>query len=676
MKGKRSFFQTIRGFMRIELLAIVIMTVVLGLINPYYSAVGVTLLVLVIIINRDNYLTKKINYSQFLEEVAVTMDETITGSVINNPFPLCMLSSKGVILWCNDKFKNLFKDLKDTEAVTNTNIYEITGVKLHELSNEELRDRVITIAALKKSFRVQISHSAPAVSYGDGIESEELHMLHWIDLTASETLKKTYREERLCISYIQLDNMDDIISQASDEKKASLRGEIETVLRQWATRCQGALIRSSKDVFIMLCDARNADINETNKFPILDEVRAIPTGVDIPVSLTIGMGRGGKTIDQTEEFAAAALDLALGRGGDQAVVKKSSIVEYYGGKLMTVEKRNKGKSRIVALALKRLIEQSPRVFVMGHKMADMDSFGASLGVARMAKARGKEVFIVIDNYTAVDMLYKLAVEEGEYKFIKSQQAKNSIKREDLLIVVDNHKPSMSECGELTTMVDRIVIIDHHRRGEDIIKNPTLVHIEPYASSTCELVAEMLQYASTEKKALTNIEAEGLLAGIAVDTKNFSIKTGVRTFDAAAWLRRQGADTIIVRQFFQTDMEIFREKAGIITRAKQIGGDMAISYVEDPKKNLSVLIAMAADELLNIRGLKASFVIGKSEEGTLRVSARSLGDVNVQRIMEKIGGGGNLTTAGAQLDMDMDEALQLLEKTILETVDSKDTGGKK
>jgi len=274
------------------------------------------------------------------------------------------------------------------------------------------------------------------------------------------------------------------------------------------------------------------------------------------------------------------------------------------------------------------------------------------------------------------MLYKLAVEEGEYKFIEGEQAKAIIKREDLLVVVDNHKKSMSECGDLIEMVDRIVIIDHHRRGEDIIKNPTLVHIEPYASSTCELVSEMLQYVSTEKKGLTNIEAEGLLAGIAVDTKNFSIKTGVRTFDAAAWLRRQGADTIIVRQFFQTDMEIFREKAAIISRAKQVGGDMAISYAEGPKKNLSVLIAMAADELLNIRGMKASFVVGQDENGKLRVSARSLGDVNVMRVMEKIGGGGNLTTAGAQLDMKMDEALELLEKTVLEFVESKDTGGKK
>ncbi len=611
----------------------------------------------------------KIRYSDLFEKIATEMDETISATVLDNPYPLSLLSSTGVVLWCNDKFKNLFED---SESIIGSNIYDITGVKIHELSNEELKDRIITMAALKKVFKVQHSRAEHYVSGNP----EVMFMVYWRDITVSETLKKTYRDERLCISYVQVDNMEDIISQASDEKKASLRGEVETILRQWATRCQGAIIRLSKDMFVMLCDARNADINEANKFPILDEVRSIATGGDIPVSLTIGIGRAGKTIDQTEEFASAALDLALGRGGDQAVVKKGSIVDYYGGKLPTVEKRNKGKSRIVALALRRLIDQSPRVFIMGHKLADMDSFGASLGIARMAMARGKEVNIVIDSWAAVDMLYKLAVEAGEYKFVKSDAAKTDIKKEDLLVVVDNHKASMSECPDLVSMVDRIVIIDHHRRGEDIIKNPTLIHIEPYASSTCELVTEMLQYVSTEKKGLTNIEAEGLLAGIAVDTKNFSIKTGVRTFDAAAWLRRQGADTIIVRQFFQTDINMFTEKAAIISRAKIISGDIALSYSEKPNKNLSALIAMAADELLNIRGIKASFVVGKTESDKLRVSARSLGDMNVQLIMEKIGGGGNFTTAGAQLDMEMSEALQLIENIVEEFAQSSDIGGKK
>lgn len=244
-------------------------------------------------------------------------------------------------------------------------------------------------------------------------------------------------------------------------------------------------------------------------------------------------------------------------------------------------------------------------------------------------------------------------------------------RDDLLIVVDVHKPSLAECGEIIDMTDKVIVIDHHRRGEEVIQNPMLIHIEPYASSTSELVTEMIQYISQDKKDITKVEAEGLLAGIAVDTKNFSIKTGVRTFEAATWLRRQGADTTIVRQLFQTDMQIFKAKAAIITKAKKLPGNMAISYAEGPKKNVSVLISMAADELLNIKGMRATFVVGESLEGNIRVSARSLGDVNVQRIMETIGGGGNLTTAGGQFDMmSVEDVLELVEKVAVEVANEQ------
>ena len=391
--------------------------------------------------------------------------------------------------------------------------------------------------------------------------------------------------------------------------------------------------------------------------------------------MSVGIGTNGKTISQTEEYAEAAMDLSQGRGGDQVVVRRGTEVNYYGGRLQTVEKRNKGKSRIVALALRQLIDQSSRVFVMGHKLPDMDSLGSALGVARFAKNRGKEVNIVIDTWDAVDMMYEKALSEDQYNFIRSDYAKLIIKNDDLLIVVDNHKPSISECGELTERVDRIVIIDHHRRGEEMIANPTLTHIEPYASSTSELVAEMLQYASTEKKDITRFEAEAMLAGIAVDTKNYTIKTGVRTFEAATWLRRMGADPTAVRQFFQTDIDIFRNKAQIIAQAKRLPGNIALSYSKGPKKNISVLISMAADELLNVRGVKASFVIGESDQGGLRISARSLGDINVQMIMEKIGGGGNLTTAGAQLNMELNDALSMMERVVMESTKIKSVKSK-
>lgn len=647
--------------------AMILFTVIIAVIRPIAVIPAVVIMLLAIFISSRLPSRRSLALNDYFEDMANEMDENIAAAVIYSPYPLCTMDVDGHIIWTNNAFKETFMHGERNDTM---DIYDLTGVKLHDLTNEVLKDKTITVASINRSFKVQMTSGKQwSAECGDGMQSA-VRMVHWIETTKSEELRKMYLEAWPCIALISIDNLDDIIANAQDDKKATIAGDIEKLVRQWAVRCQGAVIKRSQNSFVMFMDERNLQNSEANKFPVLDDVRALDTGTDIPASLSVGIGANGKTIAQTEEYAEAAMDLSQGRGGDQVVVRRGTEVNYYGGRLQTVEKRNKGKSRIVALALRQLIDQSPRVFVMGHKLPDMDSLGSALGVARFAKNRGKEVNIVIDTWDAVDMMYERAVEEGEYNFIRSDYAKLIIKNDDLLIVVDNHKPSISECGELTERVDRIVIIDHHRRGEEMIANPTLIHIEPYASSTSELVAEMLQYANTEKKDITHFEAEAMLAGIAVDTKNYTIKTGVRTFEAATWLRRMGADPTIVRQFFQTDIDIFRDRAQIIAQAKRLPGDIAISYSRGPKKNISVLISMAADELLNIRGMRASFVIGESDQGGLRVSARSLGDINVQMIMENIGGGGNLTTAGAQLDMNLDDALKLLEKVVLEQTEEK------
>lgn len=820
MDIKRSQF--LATFLRLwpALVAVIILTVLLALLRLEYAVLGVALLIVLIAIEAARTTERGSVYTDLFEDVISEMDDAISEAVVSNPFPLCMIDRKGWIVWMDAAFESMFEPEKNPMGI---NIQDLTGLKIQEMTNEDLKNRIVTISAIQRSFSVQFSaepvprfpgdplpgstqalrkkradlkqtgasrpeahqsadgilrgaeskSGSPAVKTAASGEKQSVHppgkavagreaatrtsgldgldlplelppnepdaidvetqvvpdpednlqlleyltastpedddammcqtirfnigefeaggsigdllsgrsrreqnrdpglyMLHWMEVTENLSLRKQYNEEKLCIIHVNVDNIDDILEQAPDDRKSSLSGDIEKAVRQWATRNQGAFVRINYARSVILCESRNIEINETNKFPILDEVREIPTGVDIPASLSIGIGKGGKTIAQTEEYAIAALELALGRGGDQAVVKRGLNVEYFGGKLPTVEKRNKGRSRIVALALQRLIDQSSRVFIMGHKLPDMDALGAALGVARMAKNRGKETNIVIDSWSAVDMLYKLAVEEGQHRFVMSDYAKLIISRDDLLVVVDTHKPSLAECGELADYVDRLVIIDHHRRGEEFFAHPTLVHIEPYASSAAELVSEMLQYVSEDKKGLTRVEAEGLLAGIAVDTKNFSVKTGVRTFEAATWLRRQGADTIIVRQFFKTDMEMLKEKAGILTNARMLPGNMAISRTRGVYDNVAVLISMAADELLNIRGIRASFVVGETEKGGLRVSARSLGDVNVQRIMERIGGGGTLMQAGAQLNMDPDQAVGLIENVVREYVEEE------
>lgn len=684
MKDKYSKIKDWLSVNRVDIIAMLVLVAIITCIRPFYAIPA--LLIIGAVLYVDSILDDKNrkSVSSLVERVVEGMNEIASSVVVSSPYPMCLIDEEGRILWRNERFRELFPE---EESSLQEDIYDLTGVKFNKLTNEELKDRNIQIAALNRIFRVQFSEVVVSPDedfitmestcgteqeHSEDCEGKHVRMLHWMENTASENLKKSYRDERLCVVHIIVDNLDDILAQAPDDRKSALAGDIEKEIRQWTVRAQGALIRSSKMRFCMICDTRNMENIIANKFQILDDIRAINTGGDIPASLTIGLGAAGKSITQTEEYASAALDLALGRGGDQAVVKRGSNVEYFGGKLQTVEKRNKGKSRIVALAMRRLIEQSNHVYVMGHKLPDMDSLGAALGVARMAMNRGKKVNIVIDSWDAVDMLYNLTLEENPDIFISSDFAKLNIQREDLLVIVDTSKPSVVECSELITMTDKVVVIDHHRRGEEMIENPILVHIEPYASSTSELVTEMLQYTSSEKKDLTRVEAEGLLSGIAVDTKNFSIKTGVRTFEAAAWLRRQGADTTIVRKFFQTDMDLFQKKAEVISRARRLRGDVAMSYCEGHHNNISVLISMAADELLNIRGMRASFVIGENDDGSLRVSARSLGNINVQLIMEKLGGGGNLTTAGARLeDMNIQDALVLLERMVYEAIDEQE-----
>lgn len=358
----------------------------------------------------------------------------------------------------------------------------------------------------------------------------------------------------------------------------------------------------------------------------------------------------------TEDYANAAMDLALGRGGDQAVIKRGSKIEYYGGKLQTVEKGNKGKSRVVAHALKQLIEQSKRVVIMGHTNPDMDCFGAALGIYRLCIMYGREAYIVLNEINdSLEAIYRQARETDTYNFINNKKAESITDKETLVVLVDTHRPSYAENANLFTLTDKVVVIDHHRRAEDCIENATLSYIESYASSAAELVSEIIQYAAP-KKTLVKLEAEALLAGMTIDTNRFAVKTGVRTFEAAAWLRRAGADTTEVKRFFQTNLDAFKVRAKSIAAAEFHDNGIATSISEGCNEGAQVLNSQVADELLNIRGVRASFVAGRTETGKTVISARSLGELNVQVIMEKLGGGGHLTTAGAQVDCSPEEVI--------------------
>ena len=565
------------------------------------------------------------------------------------PLPMCIVSPKGKIVGASAHIGEVFM----YEGIKDADFFALTGIKTEQLFEVLEKDKYLAVERNGKTFRLMVSH--------DSDDSEGNLAVFFHDITNFESLKERYNEEKTCIAMINIDNYDELIASTAVEERMTTSTEVDKTIRHWATIIKASINRLKEYEYIMYFERQYLDEMIENKFCILDEVRQIETEADFPISLSIGVGIGGKTLFQTEEYANTALDLALGRGGDQAVVKRVNKIDYFGGKLQTVEKGNKGKSRVVAHALKQLIDQSKRVLIMGHRYPDMDAFGSALGIYRICQICNKEAYIIINEYNdALEDIYTLAKKSDNYNFIKNEKAVSMADKETLVVVLDTHRYSYVECPELLKMSERIVVIDHHRRAEDNIENPMLSYIESYASSTSELVSEILQY-STQKKTLIKLEAEALLGGMTIDTNRFAVKTGVRTFEAAAWLRRSGADTTEVKRFFQTDLETFKVRAACIAAAQIFDCGIAVSICQGNNVDAQIINSQVADELLNIKGIKATFVSGRNEKGKTVVSARSLGEVNVQVVMEEFGGGGHLTTAGAQVEDSPEEVINRLKR---------------
>lgn len=639
MNNKR-FLKILNPDTNIYLWIIVALVTVILIYNIYLGAIGGVLLVYLIYYNwKSNYMRRE-KWKKYIESLSSEVDSVARYSLLNLPIPLTIVEFDGSISWYNSKFIELMeeKDILDKNIEDIIPYFEFT--KLLEDENDKIKDVRIN----DRIFSVR--HNI--VKLDNDHDERYIVMLYWIENTNFYNLKTKYNSEKPNVAFIQVDNYDDVLKETEEDYRPLVTAEIDRRINLWVSRMNGLIKKYQKDKYIVVFENRNLENLEAKKFTILDDIREIDLGNKIPATLSIGVGVNGKNLSRLEEFASSALELALGRGGDQAVVRKIDSFEFYGGKTKAVEKRNKVKARIIAHALRQLIDQSNRIIIMGHKSPDMDSFGAAIGVYRAAINRGKEAYIVINKINAATQnVYNRFKDNEEYRFIDSEEALEVFGEKDLIVVVDTHRPSSTECPELIDKSDRVVLIDHHRRGTEFIENTVLTYLEPYASSTCELVAEILQYMDV-KVNLEKIEAEAMLGGIAVDTKNFSFKTGVRTFEAASLLRRAGADTTEVRQLFQDDITTFIAKANVVRNAEVIKESIAISVCDENIKNPQLVVAQGADELLNIRGISTSFVIGIKDDGTVLISGRSLGNLNVQRILEKLGGGGHLTVAGAQL----------------------------
>ena len=605
--------------------------------------------------------------TSYIENLNFNIDTTTKDTLLNFPMPLVVTELDGSIVWYNSSFKKISEQRDVFEDVIKTFV--------DELNTDKLRAEGITdsTASISKQVALNGRHYKVLCNMA-GFEKKSVTgsyilILYFIDITDFIELKKSYADEKIMTGIFVIDNYDDLMQSMEDSARPQMLAEIEKKVLQWVSFSNGIIKKYERDKYLFLFEYKYMKELEEKKFEILDTIKEINVGNKIPVTLSLGFGLNGKTPSENLHFAAAAIDVALGRGGDQVVVKNGDSFSFFGGKTRELEKRTKVKARVIAYALRELIDQSPFVLIMGHENADIDSLGASLGLYRVVKSRGKNAFIVLNKVNpTIESLVSKIQKSDEYDnlFINRNDALDIVSKKTLLIIVDTHRPSFTEMPELIDIAGQVVTIDHHRRGADYIQDTVLTYQETYASSTSELVTEILQYID-EKLKLNPVEAEALFAGIVVDTKNFTFKTGVRTFEAASYLRRHGVDTVAVKQLFQNDIKTYTNISDVVKNAEILQNEIAISLCPGGTKNAQLIAAKAADELLNLSGIVAAFVLS-SNAGEVWISGRSLGDINVQMILEKLGGGGHLTVAGAQLtDMSIEDAKDKLKYAIMEYV---------
>ncbi len=601
---------------------------------------------------------RKSEISETLQDLTLTVDSAAKTSLINSPFPLIILETDGNVVWKSSKFATEFEDI-DINTFVNDLVYDLK----EEIKNKKDKtDKSIlrNIQVNKRQYRM-VGKFVNSKRYSKNKKDEYMAIIYFIDETENIKLQKEYNDSKSCVGIIMIDNYEENMQMLESEEKAQYIAEIDKVIYEWTNETNGILIKSDRDRYIYIFEQRYLEKIKEDKFSLLDKIKELDPKQKVQFTLSIAISNEGEVDKDKFKSAQTAMDIVLGRGGDQAVVRQNDIYKFFGGRAQEVEKRTKVKARVVAHALENLIKESSKVMVMGHMNPDIDAMGSAIGIYRLAKSLDKNAYIIASNTASLQNFRESLTEEPEYEdvIISKEVAEENIDEDTLLVVVDTHKVNYVESEEVLKKASKIVIIDHHRRSADYIENATLTFQEVYASSAAELVTELLQYAEVNVE-LKKIEAEALYAGIMMDTKSFTFKTGVRTFEAAAYLRKCGVDIIRVKKWFQSDLESFNKIADIVRKAEIVNDSIAIALCDGEKsKDISLLCAKAADELLTISDVTASFVLGDTGEKVC-ISGRSIGDINVQVILEKLGGGGHITLAGAQVEgMTLEEVKQEL-----------------
>ena len=660
MNSDKSFFSKLMFDIRIYVVIMLVFSVVtlamggfaLGMAELFVCAVVGILGVL-----RKKHKEQRLN--SYLEHINEYLASSAKGYMYNFPLPITVLDLTGTIVWYNEKFSDIFGSDNLERSISDV-AKEIQILKIIENKDN------ISIDVTKDNDVYNV--------VGNVVETEEEKetsysiVLYWINKTAEVRNYEKAVNSQIIACSVLIDNYDELVKNTPDTERSLLFSEIDRVIELWCDSVNGIYKKLEKDKYSVYFENSELQGLIDGKFNILDAVKEINQGNKIPATLSIGIGKG-EGIRQSDEFVSAAMDMALGRGGDQAVIKDAEQFRFFGGHSEGSAKNTRVRARVVASALRELVDGADNIFIQGHKNADADCFGAAVACTAIAKARGKKAYIVMGAAQSgiSKCIEKLKADEYYTDvFVSESAAMAYVTQNSLCIIVDTHNPNIVESPKLTEQIHDKVLIDHHRKGPDYISDCVLTYHEPYASSACELMTEIIQYISDDQD-LTSAEAQAVYAGIVLDTKNFNMRTGVRTFEAAAFLRRKGVDTVEVKKLFQTDLDMYVKKAKIVSNAAIYNDSFVISAWPADEEYPNVIASQAADELLNITGVKASFVLC-THDNEIYISARSLGAYNVQLVMEQLGGGGHMTVAGAQLkDVQLSEAEGML-KTAIDNVE--------
>lgn len=649
--------------------------IVAGVIATIFTAIyGI---INIVVFLRMNSLSRD-RYVEFAMEHGKMQKELIK----EFPVPYALLDEDGKLVWVNDEFSSITDTSK--RKLMKLNIVQVfEEVTEESLPYEEnVTEGEISFCGRKYRYeirRVQVNKFEPVIDDvdgqnpvgepvddkpaddGDGVKrrgsshhkTDTFLAFYMFDVTVVNRLTQENHDQKLVAGLIYIDNYDEIFESLEEVRHSLLVALVDRKINKYMANVDAIVKSLEKDKYMFVMPQKYLDQLKENKFALLDEVKAINIGNDLPLTLSISLGTDYKSFIENFEAARSAMELALGRGGDQAVIKSADRITYFGGKSQGTEKSTRVKARVKTLAFKELLETKERVIIMAHRNPDMDAFGSGIGIYKMVSALGKEAHIVVNEVSsAISPIYGNFTSSNVYPgdmIINNDQALGLIDDDTVVVVTDVNNPTLTECEELLAYAKSIVVFDHHRQTKDVIANATLSYIEPFASSACEMIAEMLQYMD-EKIKLRPTEADAMYAGILIDTDNFLTKTGVRTFEAAAFLKRSGADVMRVRKMFRTDIATYRQKAEGVSHAEMVLDAFAISIItpEDGPESPVVLTAKIANEMLNIAGVRASFVIAQMGND-VRISARAIDDVNVQIIMERMGGGGHANIAAAQFE---------------------------